>query len=121
MFTLNFKDGTSKKFDILDELDRKTLNTIGQDHPIKKEITAIWLMTQNHSITLPIPQRFRRVLFFGEIIYEKKTDIVKGEKLTIQADNIKIIVTTYFRKEGTMHSVAIQNVGKQMFNPNGGF
>jgi len=59
-------------------------------------------------------------LFFGELLLDKKSNEVKGEKIIIQADNVRLTITGYDRKEGTMHRIHVKNTGKQRFNPNGG-
>ena len=123
MITLNLKNGTTKSFNIRKDHDRDELNSLGRgSSKLDSEvITAIWLKTENHAITLPIPQRFRRVLFFGELLFDKKSKKVNGEKIIIQADDVRLTITTYDRKEGTMHRVFMKKVGKQRFNPDGGY
>ena len=117
MVTLNFKDGRIEKFNLKDDTSREKFNSLGQCFSTKgsEVVTGIWFNTENHGITLPSPKRFRRVSFFGEIVY--KNGEPKGERITVHADQVRMSITSWYRENGKMAKVELFKIGKQIFNP----
>lgn len=122
MVTLNLVNGETLKLDIAKKADRERFNSLGQsssNNDSKSSITGIWFNTENHGITLPIPRKFRRVFFYGELLMGKG-DQPTGEVITIQADDVRMTVTSYYRKEGKMARVDLLHTGRPNRWNNGG-
>ena len=115
MIILNLKDGSTKCFDLSDVEEIGRFNDWGQNPDVKIKITGFTILTDQHKAALPTPQRFRRVSFFGEVI--KKNGEPKGERLTVQADDVRIVTTAYYGEEPKMVKAFIKKIGKQMFTP----
>ena len=112
MVTLNLKNGETLKLDIREEADRERFNSLGQATSKDSEtITGIWFNTENHGITLPTPRKFRRVFFYGELLTSEDGQPT-GEQITVQADGIRMIVTSYYRKQGKMARVDLWCTGQ---------
>lgn len=91
MLTLNFRDGTSTKFDPRAEVERKQLNEIGLGND--KKVSGIWYTSDKQRVTLPMPSRFRRVIFYLEML--EKDGIERGWRIILQADETRLTFTEY--------------------------
>jgi hypothetical protein len=107
MVSLNLKDGKTVKFNLSEEADRESFNAYGRD---AGKVTGIWITNNKKSCTLPIPTRFRRVLFYCELI---KT----GEAIVVQADGVRLVITNYYGDGSPNVRVNLIKTGKQMFMP----
>jgi len=120
MVALNFSDGSTKKFDLSVEEEKVELNRLGQDTSALKKITGLWLMINKQHATLPMPWRFRRVFFYAKELKSKTGNYIAGEELTVQADDVRLILTGYYGSKPVMVRVDLKHTGKQRFIPKGG-
>lgn len=116
MVILNFKDGSSRKLDLREKADRDELNRIGGTPTAVATVTGVWVNSDKFSVTLPMPQRFRRVSFYGELVIHPKGG-ERGEKVVLQADDIQQAVTLYYGEAPKMTRIDLTKMGKQIFRP----
>lgn len=121
MVSVNLKDGSTLKLDLTVETDRAFFNKLGQPTSSSKDaqttVTALWFLQDDRpALTLPIPNKFRRVFFFVEQMFDKD-QIAKGDVVRIQADDVSLVVTRYYRENGKMIRVDLRHTGKQRFRP----
>lgn len=124
MVSVNLKDGSTLKLDLTVKADRDTFNRLGQysSKDNTKTVTAIWFLQDDKpALTLPIPNKFRKVFFFVEQLIDKE-ERPKGDVVQIQADDVNLTVTRYYRETGKMIRVDLRHTGKSRFSPilNGG-
>lgn len=122
MIILNLKDGSALKLDLKMDTDRERFNFLGQNLTSKNSevVTGIWLQPDEAepSITLPLPKRFRRVFFYAELLRDAE-GILRGERIRVQADEVCLIVTRYYKENGKRINIDLQHTGKSRFFPGG--
>jgi len=114
MVRLNLKDGSVLKLDLKKDSDRERFNQLGQglSSKLSETVTGIWFLKDDSSpaVTLPIPQRFRRVFFYLEPLIDRE-NVHRGDFVWLQADEVSLTITKYF-KDG-MFKVDLRYRGKQ--------
>lgn len=123
MVTLNLKDGSTLKLDLSKDADRERFNFLGQNLSSKRNseiVTGLWLLAEGQpAVTLPLPKRFRRVFFYVEPLMKRESDELMGEVIRLQADDVCLVVTRYYREGGKMVRVDLQHTGKPRYSPGG--
>lgn len=123
MVTLNLKDGSTLKLDLSKAADRERFNFLGQALSSKNNseiVTGLWLLAEGQpAVTLPLPKRFRRVFFYVEPLMKRESDELMGEVIRVQADDVCLVVTRYYREGGKMVRVDLQHTGKPRYSPGG--
>lgn len=123
MVTLNLKDGSTLKLDLSKDADRERFNFLGQALSSKNNseiVTGLWLLAEGQpAVTLPLPKRFRRVFFYVEPLMKRESDELMGEVIRLQADDVCLVVTRYYREGGKMVRVDLQHTGKPRYSPGG--
>lgn len=120
MVTLNLKDGSTLKLDLSNEADREKFNQLGHPTNNSQAVTGLWLLNEGQpAITLPLPKRFRRVFFFVDTLKDKSSGDLRGDVIRVQADDVCLVVTRYYKENGKMVRVDLQHTGKPRFSPGG--
>jgi hypothetical protein len=118
----NLDDGKSEKFDIRKVSERTRFNSLGRDSFFCRKLRGLWLQIENHSTTIPLPKNFRQIYFCCDLLFSQRNgeDIVKGEKVTIHADEISVSVVSYYGSSPRMTRIDVEKIGKMRFLPEKG-
>lgn len=122
MVTLNLKDGSTLKLDLSKEADREKFNSLGQSlsSNTSETVTGLWLLAEGQpAVTLPLPKRFRRVFFYVDAMRDRESGELRGEVIRLQADDVCMVITRYYKENGKMVRVDLQHTGKPRFSPGG--
>ena len=116
MIILNMKDGSTVKFNTEEDEQREQFNKLGYDPHKVKFISGLWVIVDKQRVTLPFPQKFRRVYFYCDIMRNKRDGVISGDQVVVQADDIRLLVTSY-RSHDRMTRIDLRKTGKQVFIP----
>lgn len=119
MIILNMRDGSTVKFNIEKDEQRDKFNAIGSNPNEVKFISGLWINADKQKVTLPFPQKFRRVYFYCDIMRNRKDGSISGDQVVVQADDIRLLVTSY-RSHDRMTRIDLRKTGKQVFIPQEG-
>lgn len=118
MVILNYTDGRAQSFDLSDPEEERALREIGRD-PNKHGVRAVWMKTEHDCWTLPMPRRYRRVFFVGEVVSHRKTGMPIGERLTVMADETELVIDVQYSGPNSEKTrVAMFKQGRPRFRPN---
>lgn len=116
MVILNLRDGGTREFDLSRPEELKALNQVGRDPKyIADNVTALWIKTDRHSNTLPLPRKYKRITFWAET-YSKDGELIR-ETVFCQADNTELAISAFFSDDRNMTRLHLNRVGKPRFTP----
>ncbi len=80
------------------------------------QITALTLVREGTRYALPTPQRFRRLIFGAELIATKAEGVI-GERIFVQADNVRVSLSVLFHSD--LIRADLVNTGTLRYNSRG--
>lgn len=120
MLMVNLSDGTTLKFDLDKDHERKMWEEWSTASDFQTKIRGIGVLHDGNYYSVPIPKRFKRIQFFAERVFNVKKGVQRksGERVTCHCDEIKIDVLVYTYKNPPPPirlRLDISRIGKQMF------
>jgi len=111
---INLADGRTLTLDLDDETDFKTWRSLESDRIGQTGIRGVSVAREDLVVSVPRPKDFRTVVYSAEVLNGKEGEAV-ADKITIQADEIRVDVLLY-RRTGIAR-VDLRRPGEARFLP----
>ena len=119
MIKVNTKDGSTLSFDMCDDKERKSVTGLLKERLFRDSVTGLSSLHNTFWHALLRPKRFRNVQYFVEQEIDRRNgdEVVKGEKIICQADDVQLSILIYYNARPKMARIELKKVGKQRFIP----
>lgn len=123
------KDGSTERFDLEVEetyeskdrgkiFGRNDLNERMQSKKYRDGIRGVAILINSELHSVSLPKKFRTFEITTEpLFHTKNVGTVIGERVTMQADNVRLVVTGYTTQSPKSSRIDLIKIGKQRFQP----
>ena len=123
MIVVNFKDGTTLKFNLNRQDDYNQWLEWSSVHDFQEKVTGVGIIHNRKFIAMPLPSKFKKCKFYAELVHTKnkrKEKVLQGERLTCHADDVKLSLLVYTYTTDPPPPVlckfTAEKIGRQVFS-----
>lgn len=116
MLYVSLVNGSTEKFDLLDENDNKRWKTCIKNYNFHRSIRSIALSTCQHRCDVPLPKRFKSVRYNAEILRDRQ-NVVCCEKIIAYVDDVVITLNMFLKGREGRFRLDIDRIGKLRYFP----
>ena len=116
MLLINFSDGSAVTIDLKTDEGNSGWFEKSNDPEFHKSVRGISLSLNGHRTDLPLPKRFKNIIFNAELIRNKEGKPV-AERVSAIADDIVLSLTMYLNGRSGRFRVDLDKRGKIRYRP----
>lgn len=116
MLKVNLNDGRTLRYDLTNPAEAASWADLAGNHSFQQKITALSLLLNGVSYSIPRPREFGDLFVFAEAVEEDTDARIKGgERLLLQAGDVQILLMAHNGQRAAR--VDVTRTGRQRYNP----